>query len=201
MQSFFAWIDKLRAATPEDRPAVESQIWAEYGVDRAVLALDMSQFSLYVRRNGILAYLSLIREMQQVATPLVQAAGGHVVKCEADNLMALFPGPAAAIDAAVAINRALEERRREAADRPLAVSIGIDFGRILWIKGADCFGDSVNLAYKLGEDLAQPGEVLVTDRVRELLDATTPYPIEELKMSISGLELTTYRVNYAARPA
>lgn len=198
MQAFFSWIDRLRAASPAERPDVEAQIWAEYGVEKAVLALDMSQFSLFVRRNGILAYLGLIREMQQVTVPLVEFAGGHVVKCEADNLLALFDTPAQAIEAGVAINRVLDARRAEASDRPLEVSIGIDFGRILWIKGADCFGDPVNLAFKLGEDLAHAREILVTDRVRDALGESTPYPIEELKLSISGLELTAYRVGYSA---
>lgn len=198
---FYARIDQLRGASLADRADLEAKIWAEYGVEKAVLALDMSHFSLYVRRNGILAYLGLIREMQLLATPLVEASAGHVVKCEADNLMALFDSPALAIQAAAAIHGALEIRAANAGDRALEVSIGIDFGRILWIRGADCFGDSVNLAYKLGEDLAHSGEVLVTDRARATLPASLPYPLEELRMSISGLEFTVYRVVYTPRPA
>jgi adenylate cyclase len=202
LQAFYSWIDRLRAAAPDDRAEVEAKIWAEYGVEKAVFALDMSQFSLFVRRNGILAYLGLIREMQQATVPVVESAGGHVVKCEADNLLALFDTPQQAIAAGVSINRLLDARRAQASDRPLEVSIGIDFGRILWIQGADCFGDPVNLAFKLGEDLAHAREILVTDRVREALGESTPYPIEELRMSISGLELTAYRVHYSAtRPA
>lgn len=200
-QDFYARIDQLRGAALADRAAMEAQIWADYGVEKAVLALDMSHFSLFVRRNGILAYLGLIREMQLLAGPLVEASSGHVVKCEADNLMALFDAPIQAIEAAVAIHHALEQRAARTNDRTLEVSIGIDFGRILWIRGADCFGDSVNLAYKLGEDLAHGGEVLVTDRARETLAASPPYPLEELRMSISGLEFTVYRVVYASRPA
>lgn len=44
----------------------------------------------------------------------------------------------------------------------LAFSVGIDVGDLLLLETEDCFGDAVNLAYKLGEDIARPGEVMVT---------------------------------------
>jgi len=38
----------------------------------------------------------------------------------------------------------------------IRISIGIDFGDVLLIGGPDYFGDSVNRACKLGEDVAVP---------------------------------------------
>lgn len=34
-------------------------------------------------------------------------------------------------------------------DAPLALGIGIDYGRVLLVSGKDCFGDAVNIAHKL----------------------------------------------------
>lgn len=50
----------------------------------------MSGFSVHVRRGGITGGTCGIRRMNALATP-VWAAGGTLVKCEADNLVAVLP--------------------------------------------------------------------------------------------------------------
>ena len=195
MKTFFAMIDRLDATVPPDRAACETSIWAAYGVEMAILALDMSNFSLFVRRNGIIPYLCKIRRMQQVTAPIVAAMSGHAVKYEADNMMAVFPTCADALGAAVKINEVLAEHVGADGDT-LAVSIGIDYGRFLMIPGTDCYGDPVNRAYKLGEDIARAGEILITKECRERLGETAPYPFLEEHLSVSGLEMVAFRVQY-----
>jgi class 3 adenylate cyclase len=55
----------------------------------------------------------------------------------------------------------------------VAVCAGVAWGRILQFED-DLFGDAVNVAYKLGEDTAKAGEVLLdehaAEQVRELVD-------------------------------
>jgi len=191
MKSFFALIDRLNGSEPVDRSAAEELIWSTFGVQKAVMALDMSQFSLSVRRSGILRYLGQIRRMQLVTRPLVREWHGEVVKYQADNLMAVFPDAADAVGAAVEINRGLTAVHEE-----LVVGIGIDYGTFLMIPGKDCFGDAVNVAYKLGEDLARPGEILITAAARERLDGGFRYALLEQRVSVSGLELAAYAVAY-----
>ena len=188
LPSFFTLIDHLNSCAAEDRARVEELVWDAFGVERAVMVLDMSDFSLMARRDGILPYLAQIRRMQVVTGPIVRECGGEVIKYVADNLMAVFPAAREAVQAAVKINKALP------ADG--AVSIGIDFGRFLMIPGEDCYGDPVNVAYKLGEDLARPGEILVTAGVRERLDAGAG-ALREQQVSVAGLELLAYSVVYA----
>jgi adenylate cyclase len=195
MKSFFALIDRLIAAPPESRPQIEQFIWESYSRDMAVLALDMSSFSLAVRRNGVLSHLCQIRRMQRLSEPLIRGHDGEVLKCEADNLLAVFADCGQAIAAAVAINGGLAEENSAAAHNPpLSVSIGIDFGKLLVLPGEDCFGDAVNVAHKLGEDVAGPGEVLITGRVREQLGAEPAAKLEPFKLSMGGLEVPAYRV-------
>jgi class 3 adenylate cyclase len=192
MQSFFALIDHLNVCADHERSKVEELVWGTFGVERAIMALDMSQFSLSVRRSGILAYLGQIRRMQVTTGPIVRDCGGEVIKYEADNLMAVFPDGLEAVSAAVRINEALP-----ASQGAPAVSIGIDYGRFLMIPGEDCYGDPVNVAYKLGEDLARPGEILITSAVRERLGARCAHELREQQVSISGLEFIAYGVAYA----
>ena len=192
---FFALVDQLNIADPADRHGVERAIWSKFGVEMAVLALDMSHFSLTVRRSGILGYLGLIRRMHVLSEPIVQQANGTVVKYCADNLMAVFPDVPDAVAAAVAINLMLAEKAAEGAPE-ITVGVGIDYGRFLMIPGEDCYGDPVNISYKLGEDLARPGEVLITSAARERLPAGLPYALQEQPASVSGLELASFSIEY-----
>ncbi len=186
---FFALIDRMAGAPDAERPGLEAGIWSAFGVEQAVLSLDMSQFSLSVRRGGILPYLALIRRMHRLTRPIVERHRGQVVKFVADNLIAAFASTGDALEAAVAIQLAVPT------DGPgtFAASIGIDHGRFLLVPGEECYGDTVNVACKLGEDLARPGEILLTAAARERL-GTCPYSLSEQLASVTGLELRTYSV-------
>jgi adenylate cyclase len=190
-RSFFDLIDRMEELAPGDRAALEEEVWRDFGVKMAILALDMSQFSVSVRRSGIVAYLQLIRRMRLLTAPLVAAAGGSVIKYEADNMMAMFPDVPQAVGAAIAIDREF------ARDGRITAGIGIDFGDFLRIPEHDCFGDPVNIAYKLGEDVAQPGEILLSAAARERLGAGTQYAVRERQAALSGLELQIYCVNWS----
>jgi adenylate cyclase len=197
MHAFFSLIDRLNAVGPAERRQLEDEVWNTFGVEKAILCLDMSQFSLSVRRSGIVPYLGLIRRMRVLSEPIVRASRGVVVKADADNLMAVFDNASDAVEASVSINRACAELPPDAAGARFAVGIGIDYGRFLMIADADCYGDPVNVAYKLGEDLARPGEVLITAAVRERLADDHTYRLDEQRASLSGLELLSYCVRYA----
>jgi class 3 adenylate cyclase len=95
----------------------------------------------------------------------------------------------------VAINLMLAEKAAEGAPE-ITVGVGIDYGRFLMIPGEDCYGDPINISYKLGEDLARPGEVLITSAARERLPAGLPYALQEQPASVSGLELTSFSIQY-----
>jgi adenylate cyclase len=191
MKQFFELIDRLNACSHAERPHHEAELMRQYRRDKAVVALDMSGFSLTVRRSGIVSYLCCIRRMQQLMVPLVAQHGGELVKFEADNLLAVFDEPRHAVSAGLAMKRAAEASPTAEGEVALAVGVGIDFGPVLLIPGQDCFGDAVNIAYKLGEDVARPGEVLVTDAVHERLGGAK---VEPLDLSIAGLRLSAYRV-------
>lgn len=196
--AFFGLIDRMNSASDDDRRLIEEEIWETFGEMKALLALDLSQFSVTVRRAGILPYLGLIRRMQVVTAPIVAQCRGNVVKYDADNLMAVFDDVPEAVEASILIQRALPGESCQGI--ACAAGIGIDFGRLLMIPGCDCYGDTVNIAYKLGEDLSRPGEILLTSAARERLGAAFAHPLIEQPLSVSGLELVTHSVNYQGTP-
>ena len=195
MKDFYARIDALDGLDPAARAVAEERIRADFETECAVLVLDLSGFSIHVRRGGILPHLRRIRRMQSLASPLVADAGGALVKCEADNLIAVFPAARGAVEAALAIHDALAANPGgPGPDDVLSAGIGIDYGRFLLIAGRDAFGDPVNVAHKLGEDLARAGETLVTAEVRRRLGEAPDLLDERLVLSVSGLDLEAYRL-------
>lgn len=193
-QSFFGLIDRLNRVPAGERQRIKDEVWRVFGVEKAILCLDMSQFSLSVRRRGIVSYLGLIRRMHVLSGPIVLGERGTIVKYQADNLMAVFDSAADAVEAAVRINGALAAAAPGA--EAFSVAIGIDYGRFLMVPGKDCYGDPVNVAFKLGEDLARPREILITAAVRGRLGGGFAYRLLEQQASLSGMELVAYSVQY-----
>ena len=192
MKTFDHLLDTLNAAAPADRPAIEALIRMTFQVTRAALVLDMTDFSISVRRTGILAHLALIRRMQVLARAPIVDAGGEIVKHDADNVFAVFPDAAQALRAAEAIQQQLAGQGLATTDGcSVGASIGIDVGDILLIRETDFFGDAVNIASRLGEDLAARGEILVSERAWAA--AGKPPGYEAAEYVVSGLPIPVFR--------
>lgn len=180
-----------------ERQKIESALWDEFGAEYAVFVLDMSGFSLLTRKYGIVHYLSMVRRMQMTTEPIVKSFGGFMIKYEADNCFAVFPDPLAAVHAAVAMQHAFRsENLLTLEDLDIHISCGIDYGKILIIGHEDCFGDPVNRASKIGEDLALAGEILVTKEAMQMIPAAAGIKALEMNVSISGITIPAYRIEY-----
>ncbi len=201
MRRLYDLVDQYDAAGPERASAIEAEIWQTYGLDRAILVLDMSGFSRMTRRFGIVHYLAMVRRMQKTTQPLVEAFQGQVVKYEADNLFATFAEPGQAVKCAAAIADRFETSNDFTADeRDIHVSIGLSWGKILHVPDHDFFGNAVNIASKLGEDLAGPEEILIDDELyRHLPSPMGGLRFEPLEFSVSGLSLSAWRLVRSAK--
>lgn len=190
MKRLFTYLDGLNSCGSAATKLIEERIWADYGVEKVVLILDMSGFSRIVRSHGIVHFLAMVRRMQLLTRPIVQAHGGQNLKYEADNLFATFDDVNAAVDAAIMILNAFTEQNRVTEDSfDIAVSIGIDKGLILLVPGRDMFGDAVNVASKLGEDLCPPGEILVSAHAAASLKSNPAWRSEERTYTVSDLTI------------
>lgn len=183
------------ATDAECQTRIDEDIWKQFGAERTVLVWDMSGFSVLTRRHGIVHYLSMVRRMQEVTRPIVHGHLGSVVKFEADNGFAVFPRPEDGMRAALTMNEVFEvENAKFPEEFDLRVSCGLDHGRIILIEGQDFFGDTVNVASKLGEDLAASGEILATRTAMALLPEGSDIAGEPVRFSVSGLELEAARI-------
>ncbi|XGV98109.1 MAG: adenylate/guanylate cyclase domain-containing protein [Leptolyngbya sp. BL-A-14] len=179
---------------PERSSEIDAQIRISFERDCAIFVLDMSGFSRLTLRYGIIHFLAMVHRMATIATPLVELHQGRVVKQEADNLFAIFPSVEAAIDSATDILKSFAAVNTGLPDeQDLHAGIGIGYGKTLLVGETDLYGSEMNLACKLGEDLARRGEVLLTEAAFSQLK-THPERWERLDLSMSGLELIAHKL-------
>jgi class 3 adenylate cyclase len=179
---------------PEHPEEIEQRIEEIFKQERAILILDMSGFTRTTHRSGIIRFLLMIHQMQRLALPSVEEHGGLFVNAFADNLTCLFDSVEDAVVASTEIARRLKSANVVLpADRELYVSIGSGYGPILNVANEAIYGSEVNLASKLGEDIAELGEVLVTKNGYAEIEKTD-IKCTEHTISISGLDVTYYSV-------
>ena len=183
-----------RSLQPERATEIDAAIYANFGVTRAVLVMDMTGFSRMTLSHGLIHFLTMIHRMNEVAQPVIERHGGLLVKFEADNVFAVFPTVDQAIETAEDLINCLHAANAVLPDEmDMRGKFGIGHGEILLIEDTDFFGSEVNLASKLGENLAAPDEVLLTQaaRLRVSSDATQ---FQLLTTTLSGMELSYYRL-------
>lgn len=163
----------------------------------AVLSLDMVGFTELSNRIGPEQIYALIEEVLGFARASIEAHGGHVVDTAGDGMLAAFGAPHAVEQASLEACRAalgFAEALAAAGDE-LAVRFGtaprfragIAGGNALAARtgegGIRLVGPPVNEAARL-QELARPGEVLVSDTIRQETEgfvATSPRGLADIR--------------------
>ncbi|MDF3064730.1 MAG: hypothetical protein K0R38_331 [Polyangiaceae bacterium] len=185
-----------RSRPGSDTAAIDKRIWDLFGEDWAVMFTDLSGFSRRVSEFGIVHFLQVIYEQRKLLLPIVEAHDGLLIKAEGDSFMIMFRAPERAIACGIAMQKAcsnVNERRKP--EEQILLCIGIGYGRILRIGESDVWGREVNGASKLGEDTAEPYEILVTSAVKEALGDSTTYGFEDIGAGSFG-GAANYRLAY-----
>lgn len=178
-------IEKLiaeRLQPGADKEQIDARIWDLFGEQWAVMFTDLAGFSRGVASFGIIHFLQIIYESQRLLIPCIDAHDGILLKVEGDSMLVIFRNVAKAIDCARAMQRACEGYSASRAEaEQIRLCVGLGFGRVLRIGDRDVFGNEVNAAAKLGEDIARAQEILVTDAVREAAGTTHRFePIDKV---------------------
>jgi class 3 adenylate cyclase len=179
------------------RQHAEARIWARYGMRGVAFISDMCRFSRTTRSHGICHFLGQIERARRIIAPEILRHGGRLLKFEIDNSFAFFTDVDSALRCARDLAARVEESNaRSRAENHITIAIGIDHGDLLLIDDRDFFGDPVNTACKLGEDVAAEGETLVTARALELATQDLSYVMERKLARISGIEIEYARVAF-----
>jgi class 3 adenylate cyclase len=127
---------------------------------KTVLFTDIVDSTATAARLGDRAWRVLLDTHDGLAAREVERHGGRVIKTTGDGLLATFEGPARAVRCACSIGDALSSHG-------VAIRAGVHTGEIE-LRGDDVGGIAVNIGARV-EAAAQPGEVLVSRTVKDLV--------------------------------
>jgi len=181
------------SASPGGRLALDARVRAALARPRAIVYTDTADVTRRAVRDGILHFMMVFDRAVRALRPAAARHRGRIVKVEADSLLLSFPDAARACLGVGAMDVALRRANRgRPANERLRFSYGIGFGEVLDLE-EDLFGLEVNLASKLGEDLARPGEALLTPAAAEALPPAVRRRLAPYAVVDYGGRLTTVR--------
>lgn len=198
-EGLFETIRRLQAESSTDEETSDL-IWEAYGRRCAVVVIDSTGFTVGTRTAGIIGFLSCIARLRDLAGAIFERRGCIRWRYAADNLYAQFSTARDALAAAVEIRDAVKsERILVTKDCPVDVCTGIGYGDVLDCGEEGVFGDEMNLASKLGEDIAGRGEILLTRSAWSSLPSELRDDFEKRVTEISGIEFE-YHIMKEVRP-
>lgn len=135
---------------------------------RAIMFTDIPGSTEATQRIGDEQMQELLRAHNDVVREALHAYDGTEIKHTGDGIMASFASAVLAVECAIRIQRRLHARNEAPPDAlPVSVRIGVNAGEPV-AEGGDLFGTSVQLASRICAH-AEPGQVLVSDVVRQLV--------------------------------
>ncbi|MDZ4816460.1 MAG: hypothetical protein SGI71_09375 [Verrucomicrobiota bacterium] len=164
-----------------DRALMEKDVWSKASGEYAILVSDMTGFTRLTREKGILYFLSAFRIFAQKIETFFKDSQCCYFECKADNFTATFRTVEEAVEVAKKI-RALNYK-------DITCCVGIGYGCIIHLED-DIFGDQVNVAYKLGEDIAVGSEVLLSRQAAEKVTVQMEGPLLAKELEIEYFKLS-----------
>jgi len=134
----------------------------------AIMFTDLVGYSRMMGENEHRAIESLNRYRASLV-PEIEQRGGRVIEFAGDAVFACFESAVDAVDAGLAIQRALASHNAGNDGQPLHARVGIHVGDVVE-KGGRPYGDTVNIAARL-EPLCTPPAICISAAVRDTLDA------------------------------
>jgi class 3 adenylate cyclase len=163
-----AIFERLGAALDAER---SSELLGDHALRRTFMFTDIVESTKLVEALGEEKWRKLLAWHDRKLRELIESEGGEVIKQTGDGYFAAFQGGRAALDAAVAIQRALDEHEPLAPD----VRIGLHTGGAFHRADDDYAGEGVHMAARIGA-LAGSGEILVSCAS---VDGAARYPLSE----------------------
>jgi class 3 adenylate cyclase len=166
-------IDRIAVDVERARPDV-TPATAPNGTT-TVLFTDIEGSTQLTERLGDTAWMSLLREHNQIVRAQATKHGGFEVKSQGDGFMLAFASARDAVRCAIGIQRTLAER--DSTTNELRVRIGLHTGEPVR-EGEDFFGKSVILAARIAAE-ARGSEILVSSLVRDLTESSGEFSFED----------------------
>ena len=134
----------------------------------AVLLADVVGYSRLMSTDEEATHLMLAECFGSLIEPKISEHGGRLIRTSGDGLLVEFGSALDAVRCGIEIQRELSARNAVVnKERRFQMRIGVNAGDVI-VDDRDIYGNSVNIAARL-ETLAEPGELFVTNSVRDQL--------------------------------
>jgi class 3 adenylate cyclase len=165
-----------------------AQTTAQAGPFRTVLFTDLVGHTQMMSRLGDEAGRVVLREHEDITRNVLKQHGGTEVKTMGDGFMASFGSVTKAVECAIALQQAIEERNSQLStpNSQLTVRVGLNAGEPIEEDG-DLFGSTVILASRVAAK-AGAGEILIPEPLRHLLTGKSYVYADRGETMLKGFE-------------
>lgn len=158
----------------------------------AIMVFDLCESSLIASQDDHMAY-HLKQRLMQIAEPVLEQFSRGFFKSTGDGFLTTFANPAAALDAAVALEQRIQQRNQRTRNEHIHYRVALHFGEVWMLNTntADIHGNDVNIAFRI--EGVQPDAFTGTvsslprrDRILCSRAFLTAVPRERLATVLSG---------------
>ena len=157
---------------------------------RTILFTDVEGSTALTDRIGDARARDLLREHERMVRKSLTEHSGSELKTMGDGFMASFTSASAALECAIALQRAFAGRN-DSADEPIKVRVGLTAGEPISEEApdgrTDLFGTAVIEAARI-TSIAEGGEILAANVVRELTKGKNFLFADRGEQSLRGFE-------------
>jgi class 3 adenylate cyclase/pimeloyl-ACP methyl ester carboxylesterase len=150
-----------------------------------IMFTDIVDSTVTIQRLGDEKAQELVRAHNGIVRDALRANYGNEVKHTGDGIMASFLSAPRALDAAIQIQRAVEQYNATA-ETALELRLGVNAGQPV-MEEDDFFGSAVNMAARVCR-ASEAGQILVTDYVRELASDASFTFVDKGPATLRGFE-------------
>jgi adenylate cyclase len=192
MQDLQTYVWRRQLAAYFSRVASNAAAGTGKETTMAVGFADMAQFTAFTRRSSEAELREVLESFETVATDVVGAHRGQIVKTIGDEVLFVADDARAGAEIAIELLAAASDH-----DTLPPLRVGLAFGPVVSRLG-DVFGATVNIASRL-TSLARPDSVLVDEGMQQALDSNDGYALRSLRpASVRGYNhLRSWRLRRA----
>jgi len=151
-----------------------------------ILFTDMEGSTSLTQRIGDDKAQEILRNHNAIIRNAVNIQGGKEIKHTGDGVMVSFPSASLAILCAILVQMGLDQYNQENPDNPIHVRIGLNTGEAI-AEEQDLFGTAVQLGARICAH-AEPGQIMVSDVVRQLVAGKDFQFIERGETTLHGFK-------------
>jgi len=151
-----------------------------------ILFTDIEKSMDMTRRLGDSRAKDVLEVHNEVVRAQLKTHSGHEIKHTGDGIMASFTAAGVAIECAMDIQREIAHHNEEHPESRIGLRVGLNSGEPV-AEGHDLFGTAVQIAARVCAHAA-PGQILVSNVVRELAAGRGILFADQGKVALRGLE-------------